>query len=490
MKEHTFLANARRRVERRMFLKALGLGLSLPLALKLSQNATAQDIARPKRLLVIFRPHGVPPEHYNPVVNAANPTDFTFAQSGVSILGPLEPYKSLVNVLQGFKYPGASTHEGILKILSNVSSGDQDETTPRTTFEHVIGNALGSRPLVLGAAAQRDYRNLDKDTKLIWDGQPVAPEKNPFKAYDKAFGALMNPDAQSDAAVQAQLRERLTALTERQLEGLGTELTALTRTATKLNTHLEAVRALREAGGPAAISCTTAPTLPALEAIRPTLLNRPDETYLDQANFPALYRAQLEVAAHALICNMTQVAVVMPMYTNADFDFTFAEAPGAHHSALSHTGPQQDAGPNANMATRTPFAKAQRWFVQTLVDHVITLFDQPDPADPGRKIIDNTIIYMCSEIGEGAWHGSNTRVIQVGPVPMKDVSYLPLATIGGGSGALKTGQVLNFNPNAAPNQEVMGDRPAGDIYLSICQAMGVPIASFGSATNRVQEILA
>jgi len=468
-----------------MFLKAMGLGLSFPLAMGLSRSATAQEAARPKRLLVLFRPHGVPPEHYNPVVNPANPADFTFTQSGVSILGPLEPYKQLVNILHGFKYPGASTHEGILSFLSGHGVAN-DEMTPRTTFEHVIANSLDAgRPLVLGAASQRDYRNLDKDTKLTWDGQAVAPEKNPFVAYNTAFASLVDPNAQSEAAINAQLQAGLSQLTLGQLDALRTEHASLTRVQTKLASHIDAIQA--QFSGEATLSCTTLPVLPALEAIRPTLDNQAPEVYLDQLNFPQLFRAQLEVAAQALICNVTPVAVVQPMYTNADFDFTFADAPGAHHAMLSHTGPQQD-GANPNMAARTPFAKAQRWFMQELVDHVLTRFDQPDPSDPGRKIIDNTIIYVCSEIGEGAWHGSNTRIIQVGPTPMA-TSYLPLLTIGGGSGGLKTGQVLNFNPNP-PQQEVTLDRPAGDIYLALCRAMGVQVTSFGSATNPVTELLA
>lgn len=485
MKEHTFLANARRRIERRMFLKAMGLGLSLPLALKLSQSAVAQEVARPKRLLLVFRPHGVPPEHYNPVVNPSNPADFTFTQTGVSVLGPLEPYKQLVNVLHGFKYLSGGTHESILTFLSNFPTLN-DETTPRTTFEHLIANGLGATPLVLGAAAQRDYRNLDKDTKLTWNGQAVVPEKNPFAAYNKAFASLVDPNAQSQAAIQAQLRTALNALSRKQLDSLGTELASLTRVQNKLSSHIDALQSLTV--GESTNSCSTLPVLPALEAIRPTLENKSPETYLDQLNFAKLFAAQLQVAAQALICNVTPVAVVQPMYTNADFDFTFAGAPGPHHSGLSHTGPQSN-GTGVNMDARTPFAKAQRWFMDQLVEHVLTPFDQPDPSDPGRKIIDNTIIYLCSEIGEGAFHGTNTRVIFFGPTNPPP-AYLPLLTIGGGSGALKTGQVLNFNPSPVSQTEAVPDRPAGDIYLSLCQAMGVPVASIGNATNPVTEILA
>jgi len=157
-------------------------------------------------------------------------------------------------------------------------------------------------------------------------------------------------------------------------------------------------------------------------------------------------------------------------------------SPGSHHSALSHTGPQAE-GSGLALGPRTPFANAQRWFYERLVEHVVSRLTVQDPADPQRQVIDNTIIYCLSEIGEGAWHTSKSSAIQLGATP-NAYAYLPIVTIGGGGGALRTGRVLNVNPNAAGQ-----DRPAGDIYLALCRAMGVQVTSFGNATNPLTEIL-
>src|SRR6185436_4704421 len=113
-------------------------------------------------------------------------------------------------------------------------------------------------------------------------------------------------------------------------------------------------------------------------------------------------------------------------------------------------------GSGLALGPRTPFANAQKWFFQQLVEHVLRRLMVPDPADPGRQVIDNTIIYTFSEIGEGAWHTSKSSPIQ-----------------------------LSGNPNG-----VGTDRPAGDIYLALCRAMGVQQAAFGNATNPLTEILA
>ncbi len=57
-------ARAKMRLERRLFLKALALGLSAPVAWRLIQNATAAPGDKPKRFLLYYMPHGVPPEHF------------------------------------------------------------------------------------------------------------------------------------------------------------------------------------------------------------------------------------------------------------------------------------------------------------------------------------------------------------------------------------------------------------------------------------------
>jgi hypothetical protein len=496
MTEYTRVARARRGIERRLFLKAIGLGMTAPVAWQLCRSAVAQaQTARPKRLMIYFMPHGVPPEHYNPVFNANTPTDFTLNQSGVSILGALEPYKQYVNVLQGFNYPGASTHQGILTVLSNFGDGSVvDDTSPRTTFEHVIANALGARPLVLGAVPHRPC-GIDQDGKLMWDGQYVVPEKNPLVAFDRTFGAATS-GAQD---VNVQLRNALTQLTEGQLNSLSGELAGLTRAQSKLSIHLESVQSLRLGAGAGQLSCDGVPALPALDLIRQQSAGQAADGdpcggfFLDEANFPAILDAQLQLAAQAIVCNATPVVAVQPMYTNSDINFSFMGSPGSHHATLSHTGPGSS-GSGLSLATRTPFANAQKWFVDRLVQNVVSALNVPDPADPGRLVIDNTLIYMFSEIGEGAWHTSRTGKINFDNVtPPAPFAYMPITTIGGLGGAIKTGQIVRVNndPNPDANSAMNSlDRPAGDIYLSICRAMGVEVASFGRATNPLTEILA
>jgi hypothetical protein len=493
MFKNSRLVRASKGIERRIFLKALGLGLSLPLAARLSRIASAASGPSPKRFLLLYMPHGVPPEHYNPQVSAGDRTSFALDQSNISILSPLEKYKSYVNVYQGFKYPGATTHEGIVSCLSGITTsngGSVDESSPRTTLEHVIAKGLGVTPLILGACSHRPY-GLDKDGKLFWNGTAVDPQKNPAAAADKLFASKGPPS--SAAATDADLRKQLLALTASEIDGLQRELGSLTREKTKLQRHLEAVQSLQNGGGPVQSSCTTAPVLPTVEMVRSASAGQKldpsggNDYFYQEKNFPLLFQAQLELAAQAIVCNAAQVVAVMPMYTTCDFDFAFAQAPGSHHTTLSHTGPQpsqttsQATSPNNfNPTTRANFAKAQLWFAEMFDRYVLAVLAQDDPSAPGQKILDNTLIYWMSEIGDGAQHSSQSALVypngQGGPMQ----TYLPLVSIGKSGGALKTGQVVRFD----------ADRPAGDLYLSFCRAMGVASATFGDAMQPVQEVLA
>ena len=477
-------SNASLRLCRRVFLSALGLGLTTAAATRLSRVALAQATPASKRFLLFYMPHGAPPEHFRPQVMAGDPTAFSLNESGVSILGPLQAQlKSYTTVVQGLKYPkGAMTHEALSVALSGLSGGDKlpDDNVPRVTLEHQIAAGLNVKPLILGACAHRPF-GLDKDGKLMWDGTPVVPEKNPLAAYDAVFAGLgqgTTPAPGPDPNVA--LTDALHSLTEAELQGLQQELKALTAEQTKLKTHLEAVRALKAGGsGAGVISCDKAPTLPAVDALRAAAAGQSDEFFLKEENFPKLLAAQLQLAGAALRCNARQVVAVQPMYANCEFDFGFMGTSGAHHSVLSHTGPQANPYPQVGLdiKVREKFATCQRWFIEQLLQHALTPLLEPDPADPSKKVIDNTIVYVMSEIGEGAWHPTATAEIRLG-AEAGVLSYLPSVIIGGGGGALKSGQVVTFAQ----------DRPAGDVYLSLCQAMGVT-GSFPDSTGPVREVL-
>ena len=487
-RESTRVARASKGIQRRLFLRAAALGLAAPVAFNLSRLAVAAPVGPPKRLLIFHMPHGVPNIHYNPKVMGGDLTQFALDQSFKSILGPLEPYKQYVNVYQGFKYPTAGgPHFDAVNFLTD--SNDIEGNAPRLSIDYAIGQKLGVKPLNLGASS-RPLGAVTLYPKVFWDGTGfIEAEKNPVKAADAVFGGLKAPTG-VDPDVAA--REALLDLTAGEIQGLQQELSSLTTEQNKLKAHLDAIQALRSGGngGGGTLSCTTAPPLPNVEKIR--ALNMPDVTpegtpnwYLgdyqgDNPNFPLILAAQMEVAAQAIACNAASIVTLQAMFSTSQMNFKFADVNKAHHLEISHQGPEMNPDMPSNPSV-TDYATAQRWFTQQIVDGLVKPLLVDDPAAPGTKIIDNTIIYVCSEIADGQYHNLVTQdVPSYHPDPQPYTSmYIPIITIGGGGGALKTGRIVR---NAV-------DRPATDLYRTLAQAMGAPLASFGDSTGVIQEVL-
>ena len=140
-----------------------------------------------------------------------------------------------------------------------------------------------------------------------------------------------------------------------------------------------------------------------------------NDYFYKEKNFQLLFAAQLELVTQAIICNAAPIIGLMPMYAKLPNSTSPSRArPAPHHTGLSHTMYQANTTPpygaynsplsidNLLTATRTPFATAQKWFMTQLVTKVVSvLATTDDPAAPGTKVLDNTLIYLISEIGDG-----------------------------------------------------------------------------------------
>jgi len=505
MPPHLQLSRAAKILSRRMFLKGMAMGMTVPAAMRLSRMANAATGAAPKRMFVFYTPHGTAPEHYAPQIMGNDLTNFALDQTNVSILGPLQPYKSYVNVYQGFQYVGdGQTHDGLVNCLSGYTGADS--TTARSTMDQVIGKALGVKPLILGACSHMPS-GMDHNGMLFWNGTPIDPQKSPVAAYDSLFGgASTGSPSTGMVSADVQLRQDLLAFTASEIQSLSGSLKNLTTEQNKLQVHLQSIQAMQAdasgggGGGSTPSSCSTKPTLPTVEMVRKASAgNMPDPSgsndYFYQAsNFPLILQAQLELVAQALICNAAPIIGLMPMYATCDFDFGFAGVPGSHHSTLSHTTPQAANGAqynspisvaNLNPSTRVAFAKAQLWFTTQLTNYVVkVLATTDDPAAPGTKVLDNTLIFWMSEIGDGADHNRVSEVLY----PQTPDS-LPLVTIGKAGGALKSGQVVQFPLVTDKSSSAIVNRPATDLFLTLAQAMGAKNVTFPGTTGVIPGVL-
>ena len=169
------------------------------------------------------------------------------------------------------------------------------------------------------------------------------------------------------------------------------------------------------------------------------------------------------------LCGTARVITMQKTCTlTSDLNMSFPGGPNfpqGHHDPISHSW--DDAG-------RLDFATCQRWFYQHLADQMLAVLNQPDPLDPSaamHTVLDNSVVFICSEICDGANHNSNVTDVYVDSKPHS--SYLPLVMLGGGAGFLKTQQIVDVTCMHT------------DVLATIAAAMGAPVTTIGGQSVSV-----
>ncbi len=433
-------------LQRRMFLRAVAVGVAAPLAAKMARLASAAPGDRPKRLFIMYLPHGSPVEHFDPAMAV---TTLDLAAKGVGVLGALEQFKSYVTVLRGLAITDANNHAAIRAVLTGASEGGSVDS-----IDYVIAQALGQQAHVLGAVPYTKGAGFTSDSYLTKHGSWVRATEDPSQAESDLLAGLGAPDP---AAVDEHVfRGEVLSLTEGELDSLSQSLSSLTAEQSKLKIHLDAVRALKQSPAPPmAIGCDSRPVLPAVEAARGL-------DVLEPTNFGKVLDAHLELAAWSFVCGTASVITLQCLHANSTLNMGFAGGPGiakGHHDPISHSW---------DAAGREEFAVTQRWFYDRLAQKFLAVLDQPDASDAeGRKVIDNSLVVVCSEVSDGANHNSDASKMWIGGVEMP--TYLPFTLIGGGSGYLTPGRVV----------DVTTGRSHVDALCTVADAMGVPLSSVG-----------
>lgn len=443
-------------------LTALGLGIAAPLAAKMAWRAHAAPGERPTRLMIVYIPHGWPIEHVDP----GGAGDNLLGES--SVLSPLSPHSDRVTVVRGIGMnDNASNHGAIRATLTGFSEGGTGDSIDR-----VIADALGVQAHVLGAVPYSAGAGFNSDAFLVKHGSTwVRPTENPIDAAETLLGALgasRQPADDGGMAGDADFRREALGLTERELEAMQSAVSGLTKEETKLSVHLDAIRSLKAGGsGPNLVTCDEAPSLPAVDAMAGL-------DPLDPANFGRVLDAHLEVSAAALTCGTAQVLTLQNMWVNADVAFNFEGGPGlakGHHDPISHSW---------DAAGRSEFATCVRWFYERLATKLVDVLAMtPDPSDPDadRTVLDNTLIYVCSEVSDGANHNSDASEVWVDGTGYGN--YLPAVLVGGGSGAIVS------------DPSVTVSRTNLDLLATLATAMGVGGVSIGGQTpSPIEEVLA
>jgi hypothetical protein len=425
-------SSALKTISRRQLLATAGLSAcAYPFVPLL--RASAQPLY-PKRLLLFYTPHGTIYDNWKP---SGTTTDFTLGP----ILAPLERHKASIAVLDGLRIehsrvPAPPHTEGMSLCWtgSHLGAGNTfmvqefpidwvEGPSVDQVIAQRIGGATAFRSLELGIRPG----GSSPTSRMIYAGarQPVQPESDPARAFDRLFGGGA-PGAEPDPAVVARLARRRSVLdvVAGQLTGLQSKVGREDRM--KIDAHLAAVRDLEQRS-----------------MYQPATCQLPPRESAD--DIPGLFDLELELISAAFACDRTRVASIQLKFGDNDNEsYTWLGIDRGHHDT-SHDG-------DGNAQSRADLTTIYTWYA----DRFAHLLDTLDAVPEGDgTLLDNTLVVWGTEIGKG-----NTHAFE----------RVPFVLAGGAGGSIAMGRYLQF-----------ADVPHNRLLVSICHAMGVSdVDQFGT----------
>ena len=411
------------RLSRRRLLHSAGAALlAAPFYSLLASGHKARAAGRSKRLIVWFSPNGTVHEHWRPTGEGAS---FDFPPG--SILEPLAMHKPSLLVLDGLDFERArgGSHEGGMEhMLTGGGAPSVDQFIAQRTS--------GSSPFAsIELGVQTSNWGAGVQTRMAYDDAHayVHPEDDPVAAYRRLFGG--GDDGMDMGSVDATLvaRRSVIDLNKSELTALETELGGEERG--KLDAHLTALRQLERQLDGSGSACGGI-AKPALTDTR------------NNERFPDVGALQTDMLVAAAACDLAPVLSLQWTHTVSPTILSWAGAGEGHHE-LSHKD-------DSNTAGVASFVAAERWFA-TQFASLLDKLAATQEADGSGSLLDTSTVIWVKELGDGRLH---------------DFKSVPFVIAGRANGYFAPGRYLK-----------LADQPHQKLLVTLCQAMGVDVDSFG-----------
>lgn len=400
-------------------------------------HSSAQDPAYPKRLLLVYTPHGTVYDNWKP---SGTTTDFTLSP----ILAPLAAHQTRLNVLDGLRIehsrvPAPPHTEGMSLIWTGSHLGEGNTfMIQEYPVDWVTGPSI-DQAIAQRIGAQTPFRSLELGVKasgnsptarMIYAGarQPLQAEGDPARAFDRLFGAGAMPSS-PDAALQGRLARRASVLdtVSKQLTALQARVARADRM--KIDAHLTALRELERRAMYRPAACEA--KVPAGASALPDLFDR-----------------HVDLVTAAFACDRTRVASIQIRVGDNDNDvYTWLGIQRGHHD-ISHDG-------DGNVQSRADLTRIYTWYAERIARLLDKLYGV---KEGGGTLLDNTLVVWGSELGKGNSHA---------------FERVPFVLAGGAGGAVPTGRYLQF-----------AGVPHNRLLVSIAQAFGLSdLDQFGTTDS-------
>jgi hypothetical protein len=438
------------KLSRRTFLRGVGVTMALPWLesvrvwgadTPVPANGPAQF---PKRFAAIFMGNGINGEHW-----------WAKGEGETMELGrtlePLSSFRRKLNVIEGlFNKPavGVGIHPGQTgNILSGMPLMKGAVLRGGISMDQVLANHIGQETmqpsLVLGCEQpitgyHETNFSMAYSSHISWQSadSPVPMEVYPSLAFDSLFENRGNKRTQSI------------------LDRVQDDLSSLTRKVSaednrRLDEYLTSVREVEKRVARMRAEQTRAESRARENGKALIVMKRPDNGLPEDIRDHM--KLMCDIVALGFQTDKTRVATVVLCRDLSGLFYPFLNVRDAHHSA-SHND-LSDA-----------YERISRYYVSNLAYLAGRLDAMPEGEG---SVLDNTCLLYLSNMWSGERH---------------DNSRLPVLTVGGLGGELKTGRVLDYRDAGDDNRKLCS------LHLSVMDRMGVKLPRFGDAESRLANL--
>ena len=432
---------SRSRISRRLFLGAAGTLLALPSLEAMIPKAYANAPVSPIRFLTFHFPIGAPRAEWAP-----SGTENSW-QLGQTQQAELAAFKNDVLMVTGAKHPnGSNGHTvGAGAFLTCAHIDDSTHTAGTSADQYIADFYAGKTPLrslelgteIDNEAPGGESQDLVLKDHLSWNkNTPLPKELSPQKVFDRMFaspGASAGQNA-AEAAKRRLYGQSVIDAVRGQAQSLKMRLGAADNV--RMDQYLTGVRELELRIAHATGPMCTKPNAPPKAASQKELTEQ-----------------HLDLMVLAAQCDITRVMTFGYACTVTEQAFPWIGVNTGYHIGVTHCGSPALCDTQGT-ASNNDYVKVNKWFVS---EFAYLLGKLKAVQEPGGTLLDNSIVYFASEMGDGSLHSD-------GPLPI---------IIGGhGGGKIRSGRLL--------------DRPGalnGDVLLGLMQAIGLSTGTLGVASH-------
>lgn len=439
---------------RHCLVGAAGL-LGLPWLEAFAAKPALAQVAKARRLVIVFRPNGVWPDNWWPT---GGERDFVFKPA----TAPLEALRDKLVFLDGVDMPmaergvspgdehqrgmgacltGRKNQQGTFEGVGSGPSGYADGVSVDQyaaglidrAYQAQTGHALPIGSLNLGVFSESTPSSPNK-RRMIFSGpgQPVPSMQDPEQVYQTVFAN--RSAAPSQAALENKKTRSVLDSVLGQLNELSSRVGAADRE--RLAQHAALVRSVEQRLDATGVSCAIPAAPGALDDTR-------------QEDARRVSRLQIDLMVSALACDLTRVTTLQ--YVNSDNQYGFPALPDpANDHSMGHTeavasteiGLTQEQG----IARRLP---RHVWYAEEL-QYLLTQMDSSSEGD--GTLLDNSVVLWMSDLATGG----------------HSYKRMPYVLAGKAGGSLSTGRLLKYK-----------DRTNCDLFVSLLNLLGFDDTSFG-----------